>query len=676
MNQSNEQVGTKKHYGDPALHQRIQQLIRESDDPQFTGFLNQLGNALWNGKISDSAATVELEKNYAIYRSRMRDQDDTMEKPSVIPNAKSSPGNKVEFAVGAGVLGVTGAVFLLIAFVIFAMNFMNGLVKGICLYAISLAVIVIAEFIVNRKQEKFALGMTGVGFAGLFLSTIINYGYFSVINSAVALGLIVLITAADFWLCYKKDSGILRIIALLGSIICLLPMVPYGGSVEFIVTGVLVLVIQTGAAFIPSQKDQRVTWVLQICLVCASILLWNGRGVHLKIDKEWLAIFTVLMVTLLNLLFLQAGAYAGSIVAFCVTYANALCFLPIFALEGWKLYGLLLLPLAGVTVLFTLLNKHAVCRWIPYWFFHGILWYCLVAGGTEQLYTWSSMACVMVVFVLAKILNGFPVLRYSECIITLAVFFYQLGMTTKNCGTEMNRAIMLLVLTVTVLLSSLRIRWWHVFYEVLITLSAVVCAVKLCPGVVRLPVVTGIFILGIFLVGILKTQLKQNSKIYAIFSLCCLAICYLWLGFTDNIYIYIIMLLFGVTAVTLLFDEKYGLSSNRKYLWMGIYLTYMFLILDAGNPVINSVLLTGTAILCVTLGFATKQASARIYGLVLAVVAALKVVLFDFIGRNAMQRMLAFLVVGVLILVISYIYIRLEKKLSQEELGEEKEECR
>ena len=92
------------------------------------------------------------------------------------------------------------------------------------------------------------------------------------------------------------------------------------------------------------------------------------------------------------------------------------------------------------------------------------------------------------------------------------------------------------------------------------------------------------------------------------------------------------------------------------------------------HTVITSILLIATAILCVGMGFVCKQKAARIYGLALAIYVALKVALLDFSGMKALIRMFAFLIVGILILAISYIYIRLEKQIkAQSESGQKKQ---
>lgn len=56
----------------------------------------------------------------------------------------------------------------------------------------------------------------------------------------------------------------------------------------------------------------------------------------------------------------------------------------------------------------------------------------------------------------------------------------------------------------------------------------------------------------------------------------------------------------------------------------------------------------------------------RVSGLVLAVFVCLKLIFYDFREVEVMYRMLVFLVVGVIALMISYIYVKLEKKEKSE----------
>lgn len=672
------------YHGDNSIHQRIQQLMKESQDPEFTRFLNQLGNALWQGQINDKFAAEELDRNYFAYQQKITYMHQQLQQQQMqqqqlqsnyiypgqfqyISKPVVQPKKNMEFAVGAGVLGVTGAVFLLIAFVIFAMNFMSGLLKGICLYAIAIAVILVSELLVRRKQPKFALGMTGVGISGLFLTTVINYTYLSIFNSIVAFILIALTAAITLFFTYKKDSGIFRIIAILGSVICLFPMISYEDVNKYLVTCAMVIIIQIAAALVPSKKEQRAVWIIQMVIQCLSLVMLSVRGEDQNIVTQWNQAFVVLMIALLNLLFLRAKVFTGSVIAYCVIYFINIIMLPMHMLE-YPNFFYSLLPLAVVTVVFTLLLKHNTCRWIPYWFFNAVVLSSLYENSREHAYEWIGFICVIALFVWAKLVSKVKKLHVSECMITVITFIYLLGINEDRCGTENVRTVMLLILTICFIISVVSVNYWHTFYEVTITATAIVCAVKLCPGVVKLPIIAGILILSIFLFSLRRKGKKEfNIKLYNILALSMVGICYFWMLFVENIYIYLIMLLFGITVLVFFFDDKYELSARHKSMWIGCFLTYMFLILDTEYPIINSVLLAGTAILCVAMGFISKEKPVRIYGIVMAIIVALKVALFDFGEMEAVQRMLTFLIVGVLILVISYIYILLEKKLSQED---------
>lgn len=661
MNSYTSPVSTEYH-GDDAIHQRIRKLIEESRDPEFSQYLNQLGSALWNGQISDETAGIELEKNYAIYKQKIYPgQFKEIEKPV------EAPRKNMEFTVGAGVLGVTGAAFLLIAFVIFAMNFMSGFVKGICLYVISMAVVLIAELLVRRKQEKFALGMTGVGISGLFLSTIINYVYFSIFNSIIAFIIIILITIGTFVLSLKRDSGVLRLIALLGSVVCLFPMVSYKGTTEFLITGAMIILIQEAAAFVPAKRNQNTIWILQMIVLAISLLMFVIRAISKGISYDWITAFSVLMIALLQLLFCRAKVYAGSVVTYCVVYFLSIFCLGIFRMEHWKIYTFVILPVGIISLLFSILIKHKICRWLPYWFFLYIVVQCFLTIGANGIYLWQGFATVLALFCVAKILSKVDALKWSELGITLFALLYQIGVSSEYCGSESVKIWLTLILTIMFLGSAFLMPRWHFVYELTITASVVVCVFKLCSGIIRLPLIAGILVLGMFLFALNRNKKRSSMCAYNIFALSMLSICYIWLAFADNILIYIFLLLLGITVFVFMFEEKYALSDKNKFLWMGIFLTYMFLILNAGNSIINSVLMAATAILCVGAGFGAKQKAARIYGLVLAIITALKVAIFDFAGSEPVQRMLAFLLVGILILVISYIYILLEKKMSRDE---------
>lgn len=633
-------------HGSRELHQRIGQLITGSKDPEFTDYLNQLGSALWKGQIDDRTAAAELDKNINLYRLRMQKEK-----------------SRLEFTVGAGVLGVVGAIFLLIAFVIFAMNFMSGFMKGLCLYGISAVVLAVSELFVKKRQEKFSLGMTGAGISSLFLTTVINYAYFSIINSIAAVILTVLAAGFAFWLSYKRDSGILRIIALLGSMACFFPVITYQNSLRFVIVAVLVLLFQAGAAVWPAEKEQNVTLLFQMAVLCLSVLLFSSRAASVNLDAVWISVFIILMTAVLNFIFCKTKMDSLSVAVYCVTgLMNGLC-LCVNGLEGWEIGLFVFLPLAVAAAVGGLTLHHRIYRWIPYWELLFAMFVCYIKSE-QWFYTWWIYVCVAAVFISAKLLAGIRELRVSECIITLYTFFYLFGMPGKG---EPEQYVKLTILALLFLVSTFCLRYWQVFHKVMITLALIVFALEVCPAVIRLPVVTGLLVSGIFLFSLTEKWRDKGTRFYNIFNLCLLSLCYVRLAFINQFLIFLIMLCFGVTVLVICFDVKYALTAKNKYLWVGIFLTYMFVILKPGHRIVNSVLLVATAMFCVGAGFAGKQKAARIYGLTLAIVSALKMVLVDFQGTEVIFRMMAFLIVGILILIISYSYIRLEKQIIQKD---------
>ncbi len=86
----------------------------------------------------------------------------------------------------------------------------------------------------------------------------------------------------------------------------------------------------------------------------------------------------------------------------------------------------------------------------------------------------------------------------------------------------------------------------------------------------------------------------------------------------------------------------------------------MGLIVTSDYPFVNSILLMTVALIGVGMGFAIQRKGVRIYGLVLSLVICAKLVLYDFMGANVLQKTILFFVVGVLALMIATIYMLLE----------------
>ena len=71
------------------------------------------------------------------------------------------------------------------------------------------------------------------------------------------------------------------------------------------------------------------------------------------------------------------------------------------------------------------------------------------------------------------------------------------------------------------------------------------------------------------------------------------------------------------------------------------------------------------AITCIILGFYRNYRFFRLYGLGLAIICTIKLVLIDLTYSSTMLQAISFLLCGILCFAISYIYSRMEKKQSE-----------
>ena len=95
----------------------------------------------------------------------------------------------------------------------------------------------------------------------------------------------------------------------------------------------------------------------------------------------------------------------------------------------------------------------------------------------------------------------------------------------------------------------------------------------------------------------------------------------------------------------------------------------MSLVVRTGFAIVNSILLMLNALICVGMGFYIRDKALRIYGLVLSLLVCGKLVLYDFAGSNALQRMIVFFIVGLIALAIASIYMILEKNMQKYKNG-------
>lgn len=127
-----------------------------------------------------------------------------------------------------------------------------------------------------------------------------------------------------------------------------------------------------------------------------------------------------------------------------------------------------------------------------------------------------------------------------------------------------------------------------------------------------------------------------------------------------------VMMVLGAVSILVIFRARYGMGIRGKYLVLAGFLTWFSLTGHYESPVIISILLMVIALGCVGIGFKIRSRAERVCGLTMAAFVCLKLVLYDFREVEIMYRVLVFLVVGIIALLISFIYVRLEKNTERQ----------
>jgi len=115
----------------------------------------------------------------------------------------------------------------------------------------------------------------------------------------------------------------------------------------------------------------------------------------------------------------------------------------------------------------------------------------------------------------------------------------------------------------------------------------------------------------------------------------------------------------GLLTCVIVLRKPFGLDTPGRYIIMSAILTYLGLFLKV-DPLWISISLMIVAFLTIAVGCIANRFEVRIYGLVLSLLICIKVAFWDFKNSSDFNRMIVFLVVGLLAIAISFVYMLLE----------------
>lgn len=668
------------------IRMRIEQLQKISIDPYYNQFLVQLLKDLNSGKATPRQVSVELEKSYVKYQQRISQLQQPLQATVPIQETKPDAQKKksVEFKIGAHVFSIIGAVFVLVAFIIFSFNFMSGLAQGICLYVAAIILILLSELFLHKKASAISSVITGIGFGGLYAANIANYFVLETINGIVAMIMTLLIAAVAIFIGRRKDSTIIRIISLIGCYACFLPIKGVATDlVGFMIVTMMLLIVNLVGAIFQNQRNRLAINITHLVMHCIFSLCFIGIAFQAQVLNEYIALYLISSFIFISILSLQQSRAGEKAMFPLCAVASALCIFSLFLVGNAgdrmtdfpelslfvRLLSDILVAVVSI-IMFVLWKKDDGRRWA---FLYYAAFMALLSGSVSP-YIPEVVISTLAVFVIVKVLESHKELIVLDCItlVWVALTGIVLADTDGWYG---------LLFLGALLISVFRLKRMHLFHEIVIMLSTVSIFLIFFDKylVIWYPWLSGwqypiiaLLLLLIFLFFNHLPWLKMKPQRPFNITTLCIATVFYFMAYTCYDYlISTVMMVVGAIAILVTIRKRYGLGMPRKFLLLAGFLTYYSLTSHYKSPVIVSILLMIIALTCVGVGFKQKDKAERVCGLLMAIFVCIKLVFYDFREVEALFRIVVFLVVGIIALAISFIYILLEK--NAERKGDEKE---
>jgi hypothetical protein len=601
---------------------------------------------------------------------------------SVTGSQPASKATSFEAVVGIGVLSVLGSLFLLIGFLIFGLNYLEGIVQGIFLYVIPGIIILLSELLLQKRIPKFASVVSGLGVAAMYIAIIINYQGLHNINIFVAALEIIVIAAVSLLIGRRNDSTGIRLTSLIGCYISFLSLGSFETTLDFFVaTGILMLVNGVGI-FLPNQKNRSSINQIHMLINTLFAILFGLLAYRDGISLLYIIFFINLNIVLLNIVFLKQGQKQSDMVWFSVEQGILQLILLGLAAGPQFRWGLssfdwrddmmlafysriIILGLAlAITIFFGLFSKRQSGKILHYYHFmtFAFLMVCIYFKGVTVLWAMLILFVTVKLFSHAKeleIMNG--VITVFACLIGLALYDMWPGW----------------ILFGAFILSILLIRHCRLFHQYMITLFVILFVAlntqyfetfHMLGSVILFGLIPAFHYLELIPRNAKSTRKATIEQAYNITNLCIFTIISLCTVFTKGWLSGAVVMVVGSLYIIFYLSPRFYMGIKKKELIMAGYMIFMIFAMQIQNRLIVSIILMLIALISISWGFRIKDKSLRICGLVLALVVCAKMVLFDFTGSSTLLRMILFIIAGVLVLAISLIYTRLEKKNMKEEI--------
>lgn len=578
----------------------------------------------------------------------------------------------LEFKLGSNILNIIGVILILIAFITFGSyvysNYLNETLKGIFLFVIAGITIILGEKVFNKKVPKFATGISALGVGGLYASLIINYLILDTINSVVAIILTLLITGISILISKSNNSNVIRVIALIGGYGSLFPMNSLNGFQSYI-TVIMLLLISVANVCVPlnNKKFSIYSSILNMffaILMSSSYLIDDipkilyligtlglNNFMYIKSFKDENNYKLSALLTSLALILMSATMGYELVVGLSYLIISIIC----YVLSTKELKNIYYIHIVSILISLNIAYSYEVG------IFYSVIYsaillstvYLWLINKDKYLKNTSIFIIGFGLFHLIAVENILDAIIYT---LSFGFIIWKVSIDNKE--------------------DKLSVLLKHLLFGVVSYIIIVNSGLDVELGVKIISVLAILYILALNNIELLKdNNVKKANKIILITVF--ILINLIWVGLLNLL----INLAVGTGVLLLLTNSNYVESKfleKHKFLLYSIYLTYgvtmLFEVSNIESDISNiliSVLLMIIAFANVWIGFKLNDLELRKYGLILSLIVCAKLIFVDFYLFNFIIKTILFLIVGIVALIISYVYSKLEQELKTKEVNKD-----
>ena len=634
-------------------------------------------------------------------------------------NSKTKKVGTLEDSIGKNVMGIIASILIFIGlgtFMISVFSTMSDFIKSVLLLLFSFGLFGFGWMKLNKDKNAFSLSLTSCGIGAVYISFLISFFAFEIGNEIILFVELVAWSMAVFWMSNKISSFLFNIIGYIGVIIA----VSLGMMSDLAETSIIYLLLVVTHIFLTclfgrtdfNMKNNNVLKLVIYGLSIFTSCITVGKGMDfVSSDGDILTTFASLLFVVYNFYILY-DLYRNNVnvvgvslfltpLAIFSMLGLDMVFSPYLDMSVWPVGIIILLFLVLFEVLGLRFDNQY--KWVRGIFGNiGIVIFAFVMTSESEFIYNIAEYTYFTYIIIPIVLYYLILLKDNAMSISVFVLYFIsiISLMTTGCdmGADVIIPILLHVVSLSFIVYTLKDRYniiikilsYFALILILGAISLIVCDNWLLAeegwllyyiltfAMVVIFEVTGLSTNWVESGSILKrNEYSKNDVLYYInrfFNSITLIVGLFLVNYPDfNPIIRLLLVL--TTLIQCVLGVKRAMEIGKDLIgyYIGIKFTiYINVIIGAfigwyDIGYIYSIVCLLISICSIIIGFNKRVKSFRLYGLILAILSVLKLVMIDMTAYNPDFLMFGFIISGLLCFGIVWIYNKMSKSIEEKD---------